>query len=578
QDQYRGSSTLVISQANISDCVTDLETRHEVIYGLDGDATNPTNIQLLHGIAAYVWEDNRGVGFGKQIYYQVVDTPYVFPFAGTIPPNGSPAAPDNDGLSRYFQENPQVCTDGDNGFFVSFTDNRAGTKQIRVQRVGFGGALLCDDAGALVSASGNDQDKALVVPDGQGGCYVVWSGFDAGFILEVYAMRMGPNCEQLWAVPVVLSDNVDDDDQLHSAIADENGCLVAVWQTGTFGTYDVIGAKVCSDGTIAWRHPVCAAPNEQGESQVINDGQGGYYFAWADNRDQLQLRDVYAQHFTSEGTLAPGWTSALGRLVASAPNDQKKPRLAVDGSHNLYVIWEDFRSGTQLDIYGQKLSPTGGRLWVDDVSGRPLATTTTDQQDVRLLVEWHNGLYGVWVDQTSSFSDIYGVHIDSMGNISDTWWGPLQDPSGGVVNNEYQNQTSPCITHDHHGGTMVGWVDWRSSGKEPLQNIWGNWINDFTVNVRELPAPLPRNYTLTQNYPNPFNPTTQFRFTIPATEAVKITVFNALGQQVQTLLDEVKRAGTYEVQFDASELSSGVYFYRLSTPTFETVKKMQLIK
>ncbi|MBK6764959.1 MAG: T9SS type A sorting domain-containing protein [bacterium] len=156
--------------------------------------------------------------------------------------------------------------------------------------------------------------------------------------------------------------------------------------------------------------------------------------------------------------------------------------------------------------------------------------------------------------------------------------GTADAATGGVINAEYQNQVEPTLAHDFHGGTMVAWVDGRSSGKEPLSNIWGNWVNDNTVDVRELPAPLPREYMLTQNFPNPFNPTTEFRFTIPNTEAVKIAIYNTLGQQVETLIDEVMHAGTYHVMFDASALASGVYFYRLETPSFQSVKKMQLIK
>lgn len=576
RDYYRGSSTLSVDRARISDCVR--EGGREIIYGLDGDATNPTNIEMVHGIVAFAWEDNRGLGFGKQIYYQVIDTPYVYPFADVIPPNGAPLAPDNSGLTRYSQEQPWVCSDGANGFFCSFIDNRAGTKQVRLQRVGVGGGLLCDQAGAIVSASNVDQNTARIISDNQGGCYVVWAGYDEGFQLDVFALRMNSNCEPLWPEPVSLSNNDEDDDQLQGVSIDENGCIAVVWQTGTFGNYDIWGAKLCADGEVAWRRVICGAPREQSESQVIYDGQGGFYFAWADGRDETQGKDIYANRFDANGNLAPSWTAENGRLVGNAANDQKKPRLATDSQHNLYVVWEDFRSGNQLDIYGQKLSPAGARLWTDQVSGRPLSGSTSNQSDLEMLVEWNDGIYMVWVDETSSYSDLYGVHIDAGGNIADPWWGNAQNPVGGVVNNEYQNQTAPCLAHDYHGGTMVGWVDWRSSGKEPLQNIWGNWINDYTVSVRELPAPLPRDYMLTQNFPNPFNPSTQFRFTVPATEAVKISVFNTLGQQVRTLVDEVMRAGTYEVYFDASELSSGVYFYRLETPTFETVKKMQLIK
>ncbi|MFA3781814.1 T9SS type A sorting domain-containing protein [Melioribacteraceae bacterium 4301-Me] len=95
--------------------------------------------------------------------------------------------------------------------------------------------------------------------------------------------------------------------------------------------------------------------------------------------------------------------------------------------------------------------------------------------------------------------------------------------------------------------------------------------------VREL-AELPSGYTLSQNYPNPFNPTTNIKFSIPETGFVTLKVYNTLGQEVATLVNEEKRAGTYEVNFDASNLASGVYMYTLSTNKITLSKKMLLIK
>lgn len=85
-------------------------------------------------------------------------------------------------------------------------------------------------------------------------------------------------------------------------------------------------------------------------------------------------------------------------------------------------------------------------------------------------------------------------------------------------------------------------------------------------------------YQLNQNYPNPFNPTTTISFTIPASSNVSLKVFNILGKEVATLVNEIKSAGNYSINFDASGLSSGVYFYQLTTDNYTTTKKFTLMK
>jgi hypothetical protein len=87
-----------------------------------------------------------------------------------------------------------------------------------------------------------------------------------------------------------------------------------------------------------------------------------------------------------------------------------------------------------------------------------------------------------------------------------------------------------------------------------------------------------KNYALLQNYPNPFNPTTTIKFSIPNAGATTLKVFDVLGREVRTLLNEQKNAGSYSVQFDMKNLSSGVYFYRLQSGNFVESKKMILMK
>ena len=83
---------------------------------------------------------------------------------------------------------------------------------------------------------------------------------------------------------------------------------------------------------------------------------------------------------------------------------------------------------------------------------------------------------------------------------------------------------------------------------------------------------------LNQNYPNPFNPTTTISFSIPSSAFTSLKVYDILGNEVATLVNEEKQAGNYELQFDASNLSSGIYLYKLQVCSFVETKKMILIK
>ena len=90
-------------------------------------------------------------------------------------------------------------------------------------------------------------------------------------------------------------------------------------------------------------------------------------------------------------------------------------------------------------------------------------------------------------------------------------------------------------------------------------------------------------FSLLQNYPNPFNPTTKINFTIPefpkgTNSLITLKVYNILGNEVAALLNEEKPAGNYEINFDASHLSSGVYFYTLRAGDFNQTRKMILLK
>jgi hypothetical protein len=111
----------------------------------------------------------------------------------------------------------------------------------------------------------------------------------------------------------------------------------------------------------------------------------------------------------------------------------------------------------------------------------------------------------------------------------------------------------------------------------------GTITNNVCFNIEEAPLfnhnnAVPREYKLSQNYPNPFNPSTKIDYSIPVNGRVKVTVFNSLGQAVKVLVNQVQDAGSYALTFDGSNLSSGIYYYKIEAGSFADTKKMILVK
>ncbi|MCX6158558.1 MAG: T9SS type A sorting domain-containing protein [Ignavibacteriae bacterium] len=109
------------------------------------------------------------------------------------------------------------------------------------------------------------------------------------------------------------------------------------------------------------------------------------------------------------------------------------------------------------------------------------------------------------------------------------------------------------------------------------QSVWRRSLTEIIV-IKNISTEIPSAYSLSQNYPNPFNPTTNIKFNVAKLSDVKIVVYDVMGREVQTLVNESLKPGTYETSFDGGMLNSGVYFYRLITEGFTETKRMILIK
>jgi len=105
------------------------------------------------------------------------------------------------------------------------------------------------------------------------------------------------------------------------------------------------------------------------------------------------------------------------------------------------------------------------------------------------------------------------------------------------------------------------------------------WVMDESTDVEETKSiEIPEEFSLYQNYPNPFNPTTVISFALPKAMDVSIVVYNSLGQKVKELVNNTLSAGNHSVEMNGTDLTSGLYFYRIATPEFSKTMKMMLVK
>jgi hypothetical protein len=544
-----------------------LEENLEIAASIDGGAVRGQAISMSGGRVGLVWTDGRGGNNGVALYYQIVDA------LGQIQHNvhGIQLVPDNEGFPRYEQEDAMLSPDGNGGFFASFVDLRAGVKQIRLAHVNSEGEIACSDAGAIVWDVAMDQQQQFVCPDGEGGCFVTWSGFDESFTLDVYVMRMNGQCGALWPQPVRITYDGIVDDNVRGVLSDGDGACIVCWKTGGFSQFDVMAAKVSADGTVQWNFPVCDADRNQQDAVITGDGTGGAYFAWNDNRIQENERDIYAQHILADGTVE--WADN-GIPVCTELEPQRLPKIAYSADNGLYVVWQDFRSGTDLDLYAQRIDMSGNLQW--EASGLEICTETGDQNEVQIALNNAGGIFLTWTDGRGFYYGIYGMDLLPDGTPTREWWVPSE---GGLIGDENQTQYQPAMAFLSEYQMLVAWVDWRSSGAEPLQNLYmQSVLVGYEVDAEEDIPQLPSRYALHQNYPNPFNPNTAISFELAQAGAVSLVVYDLLGREVASLLDKTITAGVHSLEWDAGSLPTGVYIYRLRAGEFSKAKKMVLLR
>ncbi len=202
-----------------------------------------------------------------------------------------------------------------------------------------------------------------------------------------------------------------------------------------------------------------------------------------------------------------------------------------------------------------------------------------------LLSDGTTGFYGIANDGLDGGIGVYDGYSDASkwltltNGLTKAQAGP-NDISSVISTGPYEIKADGSI---EIGFSISAGID-LTSIQNSVANSRAKYINVIT-DVQESDSELPTEYSLSQNYPNPFNPSTTIKYSIPvgtnrnlSSTNVKLIVYDILGREVTTLVNKQQSAGNYEVNFDASRLTSGIYFYKLTSGAFNTTKKLMLLK
>ncbi len=394
------------------------------------------------------------------------------------------------------------------------------------------GGVTFPFAYTAASSSGTGEDKEYITTDLVPGSpfyntiYFTWTRFTSGQrILCIKSTNGGVN----WSTPSNVSEATFGVQGSDPAIS-TNGQINVVWLANNGSSSSIYYDKSTDGGTTFGTDIVIStgtsptlpngAPTFPSIAADISGGpRNGYlYTVFSDSRNGDP--DIFLCRSTNNGS---NWSAPV-RVNNDAVSNGKLqywPWIGVNDNGNIAIVWMDTRNTADNTIIEAYLARSfdGGLTFTNELLSTQPSPTSVPGTNVRFgdyicIDYWKNKIVPVWTDERAG-----GYNMDIY---------------TAVIN------------------TVVG-------------------VEPVTKNVPDV-------YKLYQNYPNPFNPTTNIKYQIKNSGYISLKVFDILGKEIAALVNEKLSPGTYEITFDGSNLSSGIYFYKIETEGFSEVKKFILLK
>jgi len=302
---------------------------------------------------------------------------------------------------------------------------------------------------------------------------------------------------------------------------------------------------------------------------------GSYIISWQDDRinNGIDARfDIFMQRYNANGIKIDNNTKVNDDTDSTI--DQQQSSISTDGKGNFAICWIDgrimFEDNVYYQLYDTNANPVGPNKLASSTSSgfnigpEPVCSMRSDSY-----------FFLGWTDYTGGPGKYRGRRFDANGN-------PYGNPS-----NPYEIPGNPLTVGQYCGDiAMFGdrvyavWMDNRSGNLDIFCNV-RSFLNPDSViiGIKNFTNNVPTEFRLFPAYPNPFNPITYIKYQLPNSNFIQLSVFDIIGKEVVILYEGYKQRGTYEITFDGSNYSSGIYFVYLSTESArKSVQKIILLK
>jgi hypothetical protein len=412
------------------------------------------------------------------------------------------------------------------------------------------------------NAPGNSEDKAFgIVADNAGNVFVTGYITQQGSGTDIYTFKLNSSGTYMWGQ--LYYGNANESDKAFGIVADQlrKNIYITGFSTDSVSETQYTTIKYDSSGARKWVKLYNGVNDSETEDKafgIVVDNIGNIVVTGSSTSEFSGL-DFATIKYDSSGNQQ--WISRDGGLF-----EDKAFGIVVDSLNNVFITGSSYDSTSKNDCLTMKYDKDGILKWASKYN---YPTNSNDSTT------------GIALSKSSNFVFISGtITVDS--NNKDIVTIKYDATTGYQLQlarynaNTNINEYSTSIAVDTANNVNIcGYVQNTTTSNDWL--IY-QYEKGQIIKIDLISLTVPMNYYLGQNYPNPFNPSSNFKLEIPKAGIVKIKVFDVLGREVTTLVNEYLKAGNYEVTFNLPNISTGIYFYRLTTDELTITKKMILAK